>query len=406
MKKKLRGLLVGSAVVGAVVGVALVAPLLVPVSRFIPELTAIVSEKLGQPVRIGDLSFRLFPTPRARASDVVVGAKSDVRIDELDIVPQVLPLLVGERTVRLVRAKGVAVKESAFAIAGSLPQGGEAGVSLERIVLTEVTLQHSRLRLPVFSVDAQLERQVGIRRAVLEADGAMLTVLNSAQRERTADATIDGQLFGGKVNVALKADWSRQWQVSGKADIAGVDVAALQRILGKKPRLTGRLKTSATFSARAKTPAQLADALVLEGPFEILGGAYQGVDLTKAGDVTGKAAAGDATPFEQFTGKVHVRAKRVQVESLCVRSPKVVAGGRVEISPEDALSGKLDVSIAKTGGFVGVPVALSGTVDQPSVRPTTGYIVGAAIGTLVLPGIGTGIGASAAGSLEGKSDCK
>ena len=138
----------------------------------------------------------------------------------------------------------------------------------------------------------------------------------------------------------------------------------------------------------------------------MLGGAYQGVDLAKAADITGRSALGDATPFDELKGTLQVRGKRLRIEQLCVRSKRLVAGGYVEVAPDQSLAGKLDVSIAKTGGFAGVPVALSGTTSDPSIRPTKGYIIGAALGTVLLPGIGTGLGASAGGALEGKSDCK
>jgi len=131
------------------------------------------------------------------------------------------------------------------------------------------------------------------------------------------------------------------------------------------------------------------------------------VDLTKAADITGKSGVGDTTPFEEFRGKLQLRGKRVHVTELCVRSPKVTAGGEVDIAPDQALSGRLDVSIAKTGGLVAVPVALGGTTSAPTIRPTKGYIIGAAVGTVLLPGIGTGLGASAGGRAEGSSSgCK
>jgi hypothetical protein len=204
----------------------------------------------------------------------------------------------------------------------------------------------------------------------------------------------------------VRADWTRQWQVSGKAHFGGVELAPLQQLLKKQPKLTGRLKGNATFSARAKSADLLAGALVLDGPFEILGGAYQGVDLAKAGDITGDAAPGDATKFETLKGKLELRGKQVRINELCVRSPQLIAGGSVEIAPDQKLSGKLDVSLAKTGGFVGVPVSLSGTTADPSVRPTKGYMIGAAIGTIVLPVIGTSIGSSIGSHLEDIKGCK
>jgi len=90
-----------------------------------------------------------------------------------------------------------------------------------------------------------------------------------------------------------------------------------------------------------------------------------------------------------------------------VRSLQVVAGGNVEIAPDKKLSGRLEVAVAKTGGFVGIPVALGGTTDEPSVIPSKGYLIGAAIGTVLLPVIGTTIGSSVGSLVEGSSsDCK
>jgi hypothetical protein len=72
------------------------------------------------------------------------------------------------------------------------------------------------------------------------------------------------------------------------------------------------------------------------------------------------------------------------------------------ISPEQQLSGKLDVSVAQTGGFVGVPVSLGGTTSEPSYTTSKGYLIGAVIGTVLLPGLGTTLGATA-GSQFGRT---
>jgi uncharacterized protein involved in outer membrane biogenesis len=405
MTKVTRGLLFFALPLVVVLALGAAIPLLVPVSRFLPELQSIASEKLGQPVTIGELSLHLLPTPRMVAKDIVVGKRSDARIGELEIVPELLSFISGERTVRLIRAERVALKESALSIPGTLPKGPGDPVVIRRVLLKAVSLQHSTLRLPVFDIDAQLGPE-GVEEAHIDSADTALVVKMIHEGPRVALVTLEGKLFGGTVNSSARADWVKSWQIAGKANVFGLDLVPLQRALGKPRKMSGRLKTQATFSARARKPEQLADALALDGPFEIHGGAYQGVDLSKAADITGKSAASDVTTFEEFRGKLQARGKRVHIDNLCVRSPKFVAGGTVDIAPDQALSGKLDVSIAKTGGFVGVPVALSGTTSAPAIRPTKGYIIGAAIGTLLLPGIGTGIGASAGGAMEGHSDCK
>src|SRR5689334_2986572 len=116
MKKVLGILLV------LVVGTIVAAPFLVPVASFIPELTRIASEKTGQPVTIQGLRLQMLPTPRVVATGISVGKKSDVTVGEVEIVPDLLSLLSGPKSVRLVRAEKVVVQEAALASPGRMPK--------------------------------------------------------------------------------------------------------------------------------------------------------------------------------------------------------------------------------------------------------------------------------------------
>lgn len=423
--------------VAALAAIAVGVPFLVPLSHFIPELTRVASEKLGQPVTIDDLRLHLLPTPRVVASGIAVGRKIDVTIGELQIVPEVMSFISGARTIREIRAERVVVQETALAIPKGMPKGaGGEPILVRRLVLKEVTFHHSKVKLPPFDADVALADGFALERALLETrDGSMrleieanrsfaftakqwtlpagaplkfdaLVVQGTLKGEQLDLTKIEGLLYGGKIAGTARANWARQWQVSGNAKLAGVDLVPVQQALGKTAKLSGRLKADAAFSSRARTPDQLANALAIDGPFEVEGGAYQGVDLSKAGDLTGKPAVGDATTFEELRGLLQLRGRQVKVNELCVRSPKVVAGGNFEIAPDQRLSGRLDISVAKTGGFVGVPVSLGGTTSDPSVTPTKGYVIGAVIGTVLLPGIGTSIGSSIGSRIEGTSGCK
>jgi hypothetical protein len=389
------------------VGAAIAVPFLVPIDSFIPQISSIASQKLGQPVSINDLKLRLLPTPRAVAFGITVGKRRQLRIGELEVVPDLATLFSRPWTIRVVRAQNVELDDAAVAMLFAIAHGDAPDpYQVERIQLLDVKLRSSSLFLPPVDIEARLGPHYQVERGRIDlGDGS----LDFDLQPRSATATlvnVSGQAYGGSLDAHVRVDWSRQWEVSGDFSLASVDLAPLQRLLGKPLKLSGRVKTTTAFSARAKTAEGLLEVLALDGPFEIQGGEYQGVDLAKAGDLTTSRAAADATRFDEFKGQLQMRGKQLRISQLCVRSPNMVAGGDIEIAEDQKLSGALSVSVAGTGGFVGVPLKLSGTVAEPGVSPTTGYTLGAVIGTLILPGIGTGIGASAASALQGVATCR
>ena len=403
---------------------AIAVPFLVPLAHFIPGLERIAAATLEQPVAIEDLHLHLVPVPKLVASGIRVGRRADVTVGELEIVPELASLLSGPPTVALIRATRVELKESVLR-AGRRQRHGQHGepLNVRRVVLHDVLLHHPNLKIPRFDADVELSDGLRLARALLESrDGSMrlrvrpgghfsftaknwtlpvgaplqfemVELQGRVQGDEIDLPSVEGQIYGGKIAGSLRGTWGKQWAMSGNASLAGVDLVPVQQALGKPAKLSGKLKAQAEFATQP-------GGTVLQGPFEVLGGAYQGVDLAKAGDITGQAMAEDATPFEELTGKVEIRDGQVRLNDLCVRSPKMVAGGTVEISPQQALSGKLDVSVAKTGGVVGVPVSLGGTTSQPSVTASKGYLIGAVIGTVLLPGLGTTIGATAGSQLQ------
>jgi hypothetical protein len=361
-------------------------PFLLPLSHFIPGLERAVSAKLQQPVSVDDLQLYLVPRPKLVATGIRIGRRDEVTIGELEIVPDLWSFVSGPRTVRVIRAARVEVQESVLRPGRKLPDGRQGEpIAVERVLLQDVALHHATLRPPRFDADVELGAGLRLVQARLHSRDGDLRLHVRPEGNLTF---VEGQIYGGKIAGSVRTTWGKQWSVSGNASLAGVDLVPVQHALGKPARLSGKLNAQADFATQP-------DGILLSGPFEVQGGAYQGVDLAKAGDLTGQAALDDATPFEELTGTVEIRGRQVTLNELCVRSPKVVAGGTVLISPEQQLSGKLDVSVAKTGGFVGVPVSLGGTTSEPSYSTSKGYLIGAVIGTVLLPGLGTTLGATA-----------
>jgi len=441
-KKRKRKWLRALAVVIGLLAAALAVPFLVPLEGYIPELNRLVSEEIGQPVSIRDLRLQLLPTPRVAVVGLRLGRNDEVSIERGSIVPDLLLLLAGEYVVHEVRAYGVRVKASALDLLDKLPKGHGSGILVRRVVLRHVTYEQRALTLPQFNVVVELSvvpsatvvrfsTDDGAFRATLAPQGGGRTRLTVAAHNwrlpfavaplvfDTLDARgelrgehldfpqVYGKLYGGTLSGSVDTRWGRGWSIGGKANIAGVQMIPLQTALGRPARLSGRLSGQVTYSAQASKAAQLGSALVLDAPFEVAGGEWHGVDLSRVAELPlGKLSTGGSTKYEQMKGQLALRGRQIQLNNLCLRSPSLTASGNVVIAPDQALSGKLDVAVAKTGGLVGVPVALAGTTADPSLSLTAAGAIGALIGTVLLPGIGTSLGLQAGGRLEGTVECK
>jgi uncharacterized protein involved in outer membrane biogenesis len=427
----------------AILAGAVVAVPYLPVSRFVPALEELASEKLDQPVSIGEVQVQLVPTARLIARNVHVGAGSQLVLGELEVIVDMRSFASGPPTLRMIRAEGVELRTAVLPLPRRRVRDGDgqgAPVVVRRVVLLGVQLHHPTLKVPPFDADVRLDASSRMETArLVSRDGTLRMVVKPAGEEalaialdarrwtlpagaplhfdtlalqgtlkgkRLAVERMDGELYGGRMSGTARVEWDRQVQISGWTQLAGVDIVPLQKVLGKPAKLSGRLNGDATYSAQGRRAGELREALLLTGSFELMGGAYQGVDLAKAGDLGVKRVDGDATSFAELRGTLQLRGRQVTLNDLCVRSPHVVAGGIVMIAPDQTLTGRLDVSLPKTGGIVGVPVSLGGTTAQPSMSPTKGYLIGAAIGTVLLPGIGTTIGSSIGARIEPVAGCR
>ncbi|MDA8108153.1 MAG: AsmA family protein [Betaproteobacteria bacterium] len=423
---------------------ALAVPFVVPLARFIPQITRVASEKLGQPVAISALRLQLLPVPGVTISGLTVGRHAEIAIASAEVRPALLAWLAGHKVIDEISADKVRVREAAIKMIETLPksQGGGEPVLVRRVVLRQVKFEHAGLQLPEFDLDVALAPGLGVERALLKTrDGALQVAVTpqSAQEAKVDLAArkwrlpvaaaplafdsleargaldkggvqlprIDGRLYGGTLAGNARIEWARGWRLAGKADVSRINLAPVEQALGKPVKLTGRLSGNASFSSHARSAGELGKALALDAPFRVDGGEYHGIDLSRVAELPlGKLAPGGGTRFDELRGVLALRGKRVRISAICAKSSVLVAAGHVEIAPDQKLSGKLDVSIAKTKGYVGVPVELAGTTSDPSVKLTTGATIGAVLGTVLLPGIGTTLGASAGGTLEGKAECK
>jgi uncharacterized protein involved in outer membrane biogenesis len=154
--------------------------------------------------------------------------------------------------------------------------------------------------------------------------------------------------------------------------------------------LSGRLEATTTLSAHGQSLGALAEGLHTQTQFTVHQAVLHGMDLAKAVKTVGMSRGGQ-TALDTLAGQVITQGKAVQLNNLVASSGLLSATGNVAISPAQALSGRVSVEL---GGALGVPLALGGTVHDPEVSLSRGALIGAAVGTILAPGVGTGAGAS------------
>lgn len=202
----------------------------------------------------------------------------------------------------------------------------------------------------------------------------------------------------GTVELGQGGSAKAGWKLSGRLETKGVAMSGLS---GNS--LGGALDASSTLSASATTPGALLDALQTQSRFSVRNAVLHGVDLARAVTTVGLSRGGQ-TQLATLTGQLLTRGRTVMLSHLVASSGVLSARGDVTVSPSQSLSGRVFVNLGASvvGDAVGVPLQVSGTLSTPQLMLTRSALVGAAIGTLVMPGVGTGAGASLGDKIGGK----
>jgi hypothetical protein len=217
-----------------------------------------------------------------------------------------------------------------------------------------------------------------------------------------ADFTqISAKLYGGTVNGRATAAWQKGLQIKGNVDITQLELKSLVPLVSPGTNMSGRLNAKPVFSASAADASQLMNALHLETPFNVQNGVLHGIDIQKAAtSLIKKGATGGETHFDQLSGHLVRDRGAHQFTQLKISSGVLAADGSVNISAGQELSGRVNAQVNVAGASTGVPLNVAGTVHSPLLYPTGGTMAGAAIGTVLMPGVGTGLGASAGQAIE------
>jgi uncharacterized protein involved in outer membrane biogenesis len=428
-------------IVGAVIAALILIPFLIPMGGYIHRIEAMANEAIGVPVKIGSLRLAFLPTPRVNAGQVVVGAQEDLTVDNVAIMPEVTSLFSDVKKIAVIKIDQPVVKQSALDIVSryneksAKSEPADTQVVIRQIVLKKARLVWPQMQLPEFdavlnltdanrpdtaeilSTDghfkATLEPQGETQLVNVKAEGWELPVgppllIDHLTMEMTLHdshldvSKIDIDLYDGKIAGTAALDWVKGWQLKGKLSVDHLALKEPVAKLSKSTQLSGKLFGEGSYTAKANTPALLADKLQANFRFRVDNGVLYGLDLAKAATLLlSSGQQGGETRFDEMSGLVKVTGKLYHLQNLKVVSGLLSAAGQVKILPSKQLDGVVDVDLKKGVSLATVPLKVSGTVSKPEVFPTKAAMAGAVAGTAVLgPGVGTTLGVKAGSALD------
>lgn len=371
------------------------------------------SAALGVPLQLGRLSVDLWPLPAVAADQVRLGTQPPLTVDRVEARPLWGSLLAGRLDIATLVVRKAVLPQAGIAALGATMQKKDKATARKPAAAAPpagaaanpIGLPRSIVLDAITWVDEKGQRLTTDAKADLGADGlldqASFKITQGRYAGTQGEIKREGVNFplridvgGGRITGKLQMQPGKAAGVqvlSGQLTTENVEIAALTA--PSKP-LTGKLQAQTTLRSEYRELGQLADVLQTQTRFTVRDAVVQGIDLAKAVETVGMNRGG-LTRLDTLAGQVSTNGKAVQVTNLVASSGGLAATGNVSISPSKALSGRVNVDLSTAKGALGVPLAVGGTVDDPSVTLTRGAIAGAAIGTLLAPGLGTAAGASA-----------
>lgn len=384
---------------------------------FRQRLSQQAAEQLGVPVQLQRVEVALWPLPALALQGVVLQTRPALRVQRIEVRPQWADLWRGQwAPASLVLRQAQLSQAGVQALQTALQRQAQGRPAAEvpwhwlprRTVLDglrwkDAAGQSLTLQAELFlAADAWPQQLTAwIEQGRLQGTRLQLTRAPARPQDppglrawqlavQVASGTVQGRL-----SLRQPALASEPWQLEGELQTQGVELSQLTapqptpQAQAAQP-LSGRLQASSHLRARLRGPQDWPQALQTQSSFSVQQAVLHGIDLVRAVKTVGVSRGGN-TPLDTLAGQLVTRGRALEINPLAASSGVLSASGQVAVSAQQALSGRVVVAL---GGAVGVPLAVGGTLAEPQVSLTRGAMIGAAIGTVLMPGVGTGAGAS------------
>ncbi|MES2385171.1 MAG: hypothetical protein V4593_11530 [Pseudomonadota bacterium] len=400
MQVRNKWMVAGGVLLALLVGGWLALLLLLPSDEELAaRASAELQARLGVPVAVGSLGWRLFPVPAVVLQDVATRQTPPITIKKLTVHPSLPALLDGRLQFDRADLDGAALPQlslRALDKGTGLAQANPDATLLERLVFRDVTWISRRGMAVVFEGEVDFDPAWRPREAHLRRPGVSpvtdLRLTRQGQEDRwTTQIRIGGGTADGEVEVKTR-DKGRL-RLEGTLKPQGVEVASAMAAFNRRSVISGEASGDTSLLADGNTVGELAQTLHTKTLFSMRRATLLRFDLDKAVRSLGRDYAGQ-TPLDSVTGQMDTQntpqGMVVTYTGVKATSGVLTASGQARIANRQIES---EFAVDLVDGVIGVPLKVSGPFEDVKVSAPAGAVAGAAVGTAVLPGIGTAIGA-------------
>lgn len=379
-------------------GLAVTALLLYPYDNHRPEVEAVLTRMLQQPVKAARLHATFLPHPGLVLEGVHVGQGEGIAIASVRFLPQ----LGHWRTLKQVEVRGVSLPLPVLANVPEWIQGARtASVAFPTIELGEITLQLGGQSLgPLAGALVPEGAAMPLRLSLhdeartlsldlIQAPGGMQLSLEGQGWEPVKDShlrfdslnaqglltrdglrlsSIDSRTLEGQVSGSLSLNWNGGVRLETDLALKHLSLARLNQLLLGGAKGEGQVDASLHLSGRSadwSRPLTLAQG---EGSFVVNRGLLP-VDLAEAvRRASSEPLRGGETRFEQLGGKVRLDLQGKRFSDLQLSAGLLRATGAATVAADGSLGGSLDVQVGGKGNVLRMPLTLGGTLAAPVLR--------------------------------------
>jgi hypothetical protein len=366
----------------------------------IEPIQTLASAYLGEPVVVGEVRASVWPQPHLVLNQVRVGKNAALNIQSVQVFPAVDSLFEDGKVINSMLVDGMDIDQNGFSAPMQwLASANKTGqLTIQAIHFNHVTLRIRDVELGRF--DGQVTKNTAQHWHGFEMNNAEKSIfatimpLNESyqlmvtgqrwplpfksaivfdsikmqgiyQQNKLSFNQINGEILGGTFTSTATLNWADGWQLTGDFKLNQANTDEVFKTFGSANFVDGKLTFSGKLSSQSHTFSALADAMRVNGNFEILDSKINGIDLPRTiATPADRSLEGYATNFDQLTGNLQVNNAHFVYRNLVLKSPKLQAKGQLEVDAEHRVSGKIIASLMTSSRRFQEHLNLTGTVDN------------------------------------------